>query len=112
MRWSRRWRRWQMWQIVRSAKTAKVADSVKAVCGYHRPVERANLKISKARNYPFPTGTRFDFWRADRHLAIPSRGEVSVLSMVQEWSAYRRATGDRYVIEDKQDQHDGNYSPW
>ena len=101
----------EMAKMADVANSAKVADSVKAGAvtpaddqsssddpdgtkhHHHRPVERANLKIFKARNYPHPTGTRFDLWRADRHPAIPSRREVSVLSMVQEWSAHRRGDG-------------------
>ena len=41
--------------------------------------------------------------------SYPKPREVSVLSMVPEWSAL--CTGDRYVIEDiNKTQHDGNYS--
>ena len=56
--------------VAEIAKSAKVADSVKPGGGdptddpilihHHRSVERANLKIFEARNYPHPSGTRVD----------------------------------------------------
>jgi hypothetical protein len=42
---------------------------------HHRPVERANPQIFKARDYSQPSGTRFDLWRADRHPAFSSEKE-------------------------------------
>ena len=78
---------------------------------HHRPVERANPQIFKARNYPQPAGTRIDLWRADCHPASQAEGKYLSYQWYKNGQPITGATGDRYVIEDiNKTQHDGNYS--
>ena len=75
------------------SRKQQTANSGEGRWYHHCPVERADTQIFKTRNYPCPAGTGFDLWRTDCHPAFPSRGKVSILSMVQEWSANRRGDG-------------------
>ena len=98
-------------QDVLSDLNRTVTPQMIVLIHHHRPVERANPQIFKARNYPRSTGTRY-LWRADRHPAIEAEGKYLSYQWYKNGQPISGATGDRYVIEDvDKSQHDGNYSP-
>ena len=90
-------------ETARVADSAKTADAVKAGAITPQMIQSSSittaqlneqiLKYLKPEITHIPAGTRFDLWRADCHPAVQSRRKISILSMVQEWSAHRRGDG-------------------